>query len=979
MIPFNQMTASQSTTRSGYLASYALTASAAVNLAGETCSHTEIESPSWWKVVFVNVWNVEYLVLTNSNGRADRLQNIDVYVGNVQCANNVNIASGATQDVPCVATGSEIKLQHQGTKALTLCGFQAYGTPAPTTVAAMIPFNQMTASQSTTWSGYLASYAVTASADFNLVGGTCTHTEIESLSWWNVVLVNVWNVEYLILTNRNAFADRLQNIDVYVGTVQCASSVNIASGATQKMPCVATGSEIKLQHQGASALTLCGFQAYGVPASVFSISAIKGAACSSGMIQAPSESECQAAAPLLSKKWKGLISLADHVSGCMVGNNGDAVWFNTIGNIPCTGECGFAVCKMVSSVAPIITPSSTFPTLEPTAEPTSAPTHEVVNIRAEGSKTSTVNVEVGGARIELQASKNVKLTVEVTSDISEDLHHKFEGSQFTTEMVSLEPEGQSDADIHTKVRMSWPRGTRLAWSGDGMYTLQCASVGEGSACRNEGWDGNELVCACYGNKLKLAGAWSKPAKVSSETAVITGGLRIRLPEDLTAYGELLPVALFVVFGALFGLALHLQAKEKHHVCAAVLCTSAPTTHFCSPLFTTPPILRNLRRERSLYRDGCHGSQCYFFHVPNFSLMAALVLCRDHPLSFLWNSVFRHTRVQRCLQLQSGIFWLSAVACFRHFMERDINLVQWKLEMETAGLEPSTLHNLVYAWHLDGSQYHSATKTAILTTLVSAVFQFILRTLHKRDVVSLMPCNDITIARQLKKWRAKRSIGTCIALITSSFSLLYLIVMRHVLTKVGLHQLAVTIAMSLIIKLLLVPALNAVLLGALLFRMRSHHAFDSLLCMLPRRMLFLHHKFPEDLSQQASAYVHHMTVGPAMEELELHAKEIQPEPQPEPQGPTLLSPTSKTPFVSIDLTPHKRDSGERGNGKVPSVVTELDALGDIKSFNPSAGERGNGKVLSVTQLHALGDRAYQRGDAPLAVDFWKRALRENTKE
>merc|ERR1711972_242860 len=98
------------------------------------------------------------------------------------------------------------------------------------------------------------------------------------------------------------------------------------------------------------------------------------------------------------------------------------------------------------------------------------------------------------------------------------------------------------------------------------------------------------------------------------------------------------------------------------------------------------------------------------------------------------------------------------------------------------------------------------------------------------------------------------------------------------------------------------------------------------CMMPKKMFFAHHEFPEGVSQQASLYVHHMTVGPAIDGVELQEVQI----QSEPQRPTLLSPTSK-------------------NLHTPAVVAKLQP--QLKRKEPSSAE-----------LHSFGDNAYLRGDA-----------------
>ena len=121
------MTASQSSMSDGGTAEKALTASPERNWPG-TCTHTVSEAHSWWQVSLSGTWDVTSVQLSN---RADccpeRLQGIDVYVGNTKCASSISVGD-ETKTIPCVATGNSIKLQHTGTNYLTLCGFAAHGT-----------------------------------------------------------------------------------------------------------------------------------------------------------------------------------------------------------------------------------------------------------------------------------------------------------------------------------------------------------------------------------------------------------------------------------------------------------------------------------------------------------------------------------------------------------------------------------------------------------------------------------------------------------------------------------------------------------------------------------------------------------------------------------------------------------------------------------------------------------------------------------
>ena len=129
-IPYEKMVAAQSSTTHSGVASRPLTANPQPTWPG-TCSHTSNEANAWWKVSLTGVWSISSVTLTNRAGCCpERLQNIDIYIAGTKCASSVSINGGETKTIPCAGTGSEIKVQHQATSALTLCGFAAQGTQA---------------------------------------------------------------------------------------------------------------------------------------------------------------------------------------------------------------------------------------------------------------------------------------------------------------------------------------------------------------------------------------------------------------------------------------------------------------------------------------------------------------------------------------------------------------------------------------------------------------------------------------------------------------------------------------------------------------------------------------------------------------------------------------------------------------------------------------------------------------------------------
>ena len=128
------MTALQSSTLHSGTAEKALTTSPNSVWPG-TCTHTAPEAHPWWQVSLNGTWDVTSIQLTNRNAHLNRLQGIDVFVGNTKCASDISVGH-ETATIPCVGTGNSIKLEircgvlcnsQSGTQVLTLCGFAAYG------------------------------------------------------------------------------------------------------------------------------------------------------------------------------------------------------------------------------------------------------------------------------------------------------------------------------------------------------------------------------------------------------------------------------------------------------------------------------------------------------------------------------------------------------------------------------------------------------------------------------------------------------------------------------------------------------------------------------------------------------------------------------------------------------------------------------------------------------------------------------------
>jgi predicted RNA-binding protein with TRAM domain len=92
---------------------------------------------------------------------------------------------------------------------------------------------------------------------------SCSHTNAESVPWWNVQLAQPYKVLAVQVTNRgDCCSSRLDGFTVEVDGNVCASSVPLGSGATTTVECVGVGRNIKVYKDnggGSDWFTICEF------------------------------------------------------------------------------------------------------------------------------------------------------------------------------------------------------------------------------------------------------------------------------------------------------------------------------------------------------------------------------------------------------------------------------------------------------------------------------------------------------------------------------------------------------------------------------------------------------------------------------------------------------------------------------------------------------------------------------------------------
>lgn len=119
--------ASQISTAWGGDAERAIDGNANSNFNGNSCTHTEPghDNP-WWQVDLGAVVNIDTVRVTNrgDGGYGPRLNGFFVYVDDVECASNVQIADGQTLDVDCIGAGQVVRIELHNSNvknALTVC------------------------------------------------------------------------------------------------------------------------------------------------------------------------------------------------------------------------------------------------------------------------------------------------------------------------------------------------------------------------------------------------------------------------------------------------------------------------------------------------------------------------------------------------------------------------------------------------------------------------------------------------------------------------------------------------------------------------------------------------------------------------------------------------------------------------------------------------------------------------------------------
>mmetsp|Transcript_59228 Transcript_59228/g.117348 ORF Transcript_59228/g.117348 Transcript_59228/m.117348 type:complete len:745 (+) Transcript_59228:62-2296(+) len=125
------MTASQISVIGGGSANKALANPTKAKWPG-TCTCTQWSKNPWWQVNFMEPMAITAVELAaRSDCCGDRLHHLNITLDHTVCASGVNVGQGETLMVPCVGAALRIRVQMIGEGYLSMCGFAAFGSPAP--------------------------------------------------------------------------------------------------------------------------------------------------------------------------------------------------------------------------------------------------------------------------------------------------------------------------------------------------------------------------------------------------------------------------------------------------------------------------------------------------------------------------------------------------------------------------------------------------------------------------------------------------------------------------------------------------------------------------------------------------------------------------------------------------------------------------------------------------------------------------------
>ncbi|KAF7686831.1 hypothetical protein HF521_015224 [Silurus meridionalis] len=272
--------ATQSSLFQNYYAYLAIDGNRASSLYSYSCTHTDGQINSWWRVDLLAKYDISNVIITNrGDAVTTRINGAEIHIGsslvnngndNPRCVVISTIPAGASVNYTCNMRGHYVNIIVPNIfQYLTLCEVEVYGTPANVALGGI-------ATQSSLYTNnFYPNFAIDGKRTSIMGSGSCTHTSTQNNPWWRVDLLVVYDISNIIITNRgDCCAERINGAEIHIGNSllnngnnnpRCVVIPSMPAGASVNYTCNMIGRYVNVIIPYVSkVLSLCEVEVYGV-------------------------------------------------------------------------------------------------------------------------------------------------------------------------------------------------------------------------------------------------------------------------------------------------------------------------------------------------------------------------------------------------------------------------------------------------------------------------------------------------------------------------------------------------------------------------------------------------------------------------------------------------------------------------------------------------------------------------------------------
>ncbi|KAI7790686.1 hypothetical protein IRJ41_009707, partial [Triplophysa rosa] len=240
----------------------------------EFCSTTAKENNPWWMLDLLNVYNISRVIITAHGSSLEETSGAaEIRIGNSliknpTCAVIADPLPGNTVSYSCHGMeGRYVNVLRSGPPShLSLCEVEVYETDNLA--------SKGTVTQSSTYLTRVAQHAVDGVRDGQDIGTYCSSTSLESVPWWRLDLLDVYEINTVIISARpDCCVVQTNGAEILIGNSLenngnnnpiCAVTSGLLLGHTISYSCgVMEGRYVNLFIPGSIVLSLCEVEVYG--------------------------------------------------------------------------------------------------------------------------------------------------------------------------------------------------------------------------------------------------------------------------------------------------------------------------------------------------------------------------------------------------------------------------------------------------------------------------------------------------------------------------------------------------------------------------------------------------------------------------------------------------------------------------------------------------------------------------------------------